>query len=60
MKQINTNIWEANVGMIFQRRIDEFIIGSRIQLGINSITKEPDSINNYKEVLIENKQIRKK
>lgn len=60
MKQINTNIWEANVGMIFQRRIDEFIIGARIQLGINNITKEPDSINNYKEVLIENKQIRKK
>lgn len=51
MKQINNITWKADEGKTFRRLSDNMIMGPRIQLGKNGLTKERDSIDNYDEVI---------
>lgn len=50
MKQIDEITWMAEEGMTFNRKVDNFIMGNCIQLGINNLTGEIDVIENYEEV----------
>ena len=51
MKQIDEITWQAEDGMTFIRKMDNFEMGPNIQLGINDLTDEIDVIENYIEVV---------
>lgn len=53
MVQLDEITWKADEGKVFIRKFDNFIMGDCIQLGLNNLTKEPDTIENYEEIIDE-------
>ena len=51
MKQIDNITWQAEEGMTFSRKVDNFIMGNHIQLGKCPLTGEDDIIEHYEEVV---------
>ena len=49
----NAKHWTAEKGHTFQRKIDNFIMGNSIYLGL-FIDKTEDTIDNYVEIIDEN------